>query len=195
MGKWIFLWIVLMAIVCIIIAIFLRHRQKVSVSTNQGVKEIECSKKTAKKVRIQVTCNGNQQINIYCYDLEEQQLGELLAEYTLRNSLTPEKKPYAVHIEQLYVKRGQREKGIGKLMFAYLLREMQSIEKQNGCDFAQIYGEVGKDGSDDPRKSLPFYEHMQKLPYGQDRQLSYQLHKKQAMDGLDLFVYHIVKRR
>ena len=69
MEKWIFLWIGLMAIVCIIIAIFLRHRQKVSVDTNQGVKDIKCSKKTAKKVRIKVTCNGNQQINIHCYDL------------------------------------------------------------------------------------------------------------------------------
>lgn len=195
MEKWIFLWIGLMAIVCIIIAIFLRHRQKVSVDTNQGVKDIKCSKKTAKKVRIKVTCNGNQQINIHCYDLEDEQLGELLAEYTLRNSLTPEKIPYAVHIEQLYVKRGQRKQGVGKLMFAYLLREMQNIEKQNGCEFAQIYGEVGKDGPDDPRKSLPFYERMQKLPYGQDRKLSYQLHKKQSMDGLDLFDYHIVKRR
>lgn len=196
MEKWIFLWIGAMAIVCIMIAIFLRHRRRrVAVEKDQEMTDRETSKKTAKQVRITVTCNEKQQINIHCYDLEEQQLGEMLAEYTLKNSLTPEKPSYAVHIEQLFVKRGQRKQGIGKLMFSYLLREMQSIEKQTGCNFAQIYGEVGKDGSDDPRKSIPFYEQMQKLSYGQEKKLTYQLHKKQALDGLDLFVYHIVKRR
>lgn len=147
-----------------------------------------------KKVRIRVERNDRCQINIYCYNLEQEKLGELLAEYTWDNSLLTEKKASAVHLEQLFVQRRQRKKGIGKLMFAYLIQEMLVLEEQSGKEFLQIYGEVGRDGMDEPRSSIPFYKKMSSLPYGERRALRLQFDKGAALDGLDAFTYHIVRK-
>ena len=147
-----------------------------------------------KKVRIRATRNEHCQINIHCYNMEQEKLGELLAEYTWENGLCPEKKENAVHLEQIFVKRGQRKKGIGKLMFAYLLQEMRALEKQCGKEFLQIYGEVGRDGADEPRSSIPFYKRMSGLPYGDSKVLSLQIKKGTALDGLDAFTYYIVQK-
>lgn len=147
-----------------------------------------------KKVRIRVLRNAHCQINIYCYNLEEEKLGELLAEYTWGNGYLHEKKANAVHLEQIFVQRRQRKKGIGKLMFCYLIQEMLVLEKQCGKEFLQIYGEVGRDGTDEPRSSIPFYKKMEALSYGDNRTFSLQLKKGVSLDGLDAFTYHIVPK-
>lgn len=147
-----------------------------------------------KKVRIRVERNDRCQINIYCYNLEQEKLGELLAEYTWDNGFLTEKKANAVHLEQIFVQRRQRKKGIGKLLFAYLIQEMLVLEEQSGKEFLQIYGEVGRDGMDEPRSSIPFYKRMSALPYGECRALRLQLEKGTALDGLDAFTYHIVSK-
>lgn len=150
--------------------------------------------KTQRKVCICVTRNECCQINVYCYNLNQEKIGELLAEFIWDNWNMPGKKANAVHLEQIFVQRRQRKKGIGKLMFAYLVREMLVLEKQSGKEFQQIYGEVGRDGSDEPRSSIPFYKRMEKLPYGERKCLSFQLNKGSALDGLDMFTYHIVRK-
>ncbi len=179
-------------------AVLLLYKKRKVVS---GYKEQEKEKEKAvskqpfqKKVRIRVVRNERCQINIYCYNLEQEKLGELLAEYTWNSGLVPEKKANTVHLEQIFVQRRQRKKGIGKLMFSYLIQEMLVLEKQSGKEFLQIYGEVGKDGSDEPRSSIPFYKRMGTLPYGDNRKFSLQLKKGGAIDGLDVFTYHIVPK-
>lgn len=161
-----------------------------------GKERRHCDDKSSvqKKVRIRVMRNTHCQINIYCYDLEEEKMGELLAEYTWENGFIPEKRANAVHLEQIFVQRKQRKKGIGKLMFSYLIREMHVLEQQFGREFSQIYGEVGRDGMDEPRSSIPFYMRMEKLPYGERKRLSLQLKKGAALDGLDVFTYYIVSK-
>lgn len=176
-----------------------RNRVLVSNSCREQKREKEMKHSFKKqlsqnKVRIRVTRNASCQINIYCYNLEEEKLGQLLAEYTWGNGILPEKKANAVHLEQIFVQRRHRKKGIGKLMFGYLIQEMLVLEKQCGKEFLQIYGEVGRDGTDEPRSSLPFYKKMEILSYGDDRAFSLQLKKGAALDGLDAFTYHIVHK-
>lgn len=195
--------IVVLAVVGMGILIFLWHKRNrciVSHSYEKQEREKEETKgfstkqRFHKKVRLRVERNDRCQINIYCYSMEQEKLGELLAEYTWDSGLMEEKKANAVHLEQIFVQRRQRKKGIGKLMFVYLMQEMLVLEKQFGKEFLQIYGEVGRDGMDEPRSSIPFYKKMSDLPYGERRVLCLQLKKGVALDGLDTFIYQIVPK-
>lgn len=199
-GRSIIVGMVVLVLVGVAVAIlFLKKRNRQLCSNfpkEQEIQDADCQKKqlTKMKVRIRVTRNEHCQINIHCYNMEQEKLGELLAEYTWENGCCPEKKGNAVHLEQIFVKRFQRKKGIGKLMFAYLIQEMLVLEKQYGKEFQQIYGEVGRDGTDEPRSSIPFYKKMSNFPYGDSKVLSLQIEKGVALDGLDAFTYHIVRK-
>ena len=160
-----------------------KKRECISVDKEKEVKTLS-GRKRAMQVRIRVIYGERQQINIFCYKLdEEKQIGELLA------SIQKEE----VHLEQILVSRHYRKKGVGKLMFSYLLKEMRRIEQQMGVDFRRIYGEIGQGGTDDPRVSLPFYQHMDGAPYG-EKKLSLRINKGAALDGLDQFIYYIVEK-
>lgn len=189
--------IVLAIVVLGAVFLYYRKRNRELVQIKQEIdkeKVVPNKQHFQKKVRIRVERNEHCQINIYCYSLEQEKLGELLTEYTWENGFAPEKKANSVHLEQIFVQRRQRKKGIGKLMFAYLIQEMLVLEKQYGKQFQQIYGEVGRDGADEPRTSVPFYKRMENLPYGDNRRFSFQIKKGVALDGLDVFNYHIVPK-
>lgn len=146
-------------------------------------------------VRIQVIRNEKRQINILCMDLEGNELGKLLAVYDKAGGKDGEyQNSNTLHLEQLFVTRRCRRKGIGKVMFQYLLNEMKKVEQEEGMKFRYIYGEVGNVGKDNPRVSLPFYEEMGKLPYGEDGVLCYQYTKKKATEEYDRFTYYINQR-
>lgn len=151
--------------------------------------------KEKKYIRIQVKRNDKRQINVHCMDLEGNSIGELLAVYYKEGREEGEyHNSNTLHLEQLYVKKQYRRRGIGKIMFQYLIQEMRNIEKEEEMEFRYIYGEVGEGGSDNPRVSLPFYKKMAENGFGEDAVLCYQHTKKKTSEELDRFTYYINRR-
>ncbi|CDE45987.1 unknown [Clostridium sp. CAG:411] len=160
-----------------------------------GTSDLNIEKKQRKRtfqVRIRVSRTKHNQINISCLQMDEKPIGELLASYCLEDYVAVDGEKNTVHLEQIYVKRGYRKKGIGKQMMIYLLGEMQKIEKEHQIQFKKIYGEIGRGGSDDPMLSVPFYKKIQQLSYGKERKLVLQIQKNVTIDGFDKFEYYIV---
>lgn len=152
-------------------------------------------KKKKSYIRIQIKRNEKRQINIRCMDLEGNGIGELLAVYHKEGREYGEyQNSNTLHLEQLYVKKQYRRKGIGKTMFQYLIQEMKKVEKEENLEFRYIYGEVGEGGSDNPRISQPFYKKMAGLVYGEDAILCYQHTKRKTVEELDRFTYYINRR-
>lgn len=157
-----------------------------------GEKKQENNKKY---IRIQVKRNERRQINIHCMDLENNRIGELLAVYHKEGRDAGEyQNGNTLHLEQLYVERKYRRKGIGKTMFLYLIKEMKKIEQEEHIEFRYIYGEVGEGGKDNPRISLPFYQKMAEIGYGKDAVLCYQYNRKKTQEEYDRFTYYINRR-
>lgn len=176
--------------------IWKRKKKKVRViQISQGTDRIyEKQEKEKKKICIHImaTLNEKQQINIRCTDMEERELGQLFAVFYTDGTETGEyHNSNTLHLEQLYVAGRYRRKGIGRMMFQYLIREMIMLEKNKGMEFRYIYGEVGEGGRDNPRLSLPFYEKMAELPYGKNATLCYEHTKKKPPEEYDRFTYYI----
>lgn len=154
-------------------------------------------KKKKSYIRVQVKRNEKRQINICCMDLEGNGIGELLAVYH-KEGMEIEAGEYpnsnTLHLEQLFVKKKYRRRGIGKIMFQYLIQEMKKVEKQENMKFRYIYGEIGEGGSDNPSVSLPFYKKMAEIGYGEDAILCYQHTKKKALGEYGGFTYYINRR-
>lgn len=157
---------------------------------------LQKERKNGKKyIRVQVKRNEKRQINIHCMDLDGNDIGELLAVYYKEGREAGEyQNSNTLHVEQLFVKKQYRRKGIGKTMFHYLIEEMQKVEKEENMEFRYLYGEVGEGGNDNPRVSLPFYKKMAEIGYGENAILYYQHTKKKTLGELDEFTYYINRR-
>lgn len=179
-------------VISVILFIWIKMRKKdilmVIDTPMQGEKE-----KHSLQIRIKVERNGYQ-INIHVFQMDDEEIGHLLATYTGNKYNEQEKYSRAVHIEQLFVKRKFRRKGIAKVIFRYLMEEMKRIEQLEDFEFTLLYGEVGNTGTDDPHISLPFYRKIDGTEYNQEKRLRFSLEKKAALDGLDCFKYVIEKR-
>lgn len=181
--------------------LFIRKRKTVTrpvcdIQTPYKENNLQKERKNGKKyIRIQVKRNEKRQINIRCMDLDGNDIGELLAVYHKEGREAGEyQNSNTLHVEQLFVKKQYRRKGIGKTMFHYLLKEMQKVEKEENMEFRYIYGEVGEGGSDNPRISLPFYKKMAEIGYGENGILYYQHTKRKTLGELDGFTYYINRR-
>lgn len=137
--------------------------------------------------------NQRGQINISCNIGDGKQIGMLLATYYMEGNPMAEACEKSVHVEQIYVEKKYRKKGIGRKMFLFLLEELNRIESSEHITFRFLYGEVGKTGNDNPKTSIPFYKSLDGISYGLGRSLSYRLCNRAAMDGLDKFYFYIVK--
>lgn len=173
--------------------IWKQNRKKAIVIQENSIGNEKNEKSKSKEyISIHVERTSKGQINIRCKNLDGEPVGELLAiayyketdcgEYQGRN---------AVHLEQLLVRRKYRRRGIGKVMFYYLLEEMQKIEEMKKEEFQFIYGEIGEGGTDDPRISLPYYRKMEKCKYGDKGELHFQHTRKNNSEEYDKFIYYI----
>ena len=187
--------IVLMVCVGVgIVLIFFKKPPKKLQVVPEVKKQMEpVGKNERKQIRIRVECSTEGQINIVCYDCKEKRIANLYAHYALKDDLIAGHSANTVHLEQIYVAKNYRRRGLATVMFQYLLEQMERVEKAENLSFRMIYGEIGKGGSDDPRLSIPFYERLDGVLYGKDRKLSYERKIGTAMDGLDRFVYYITK--
>lgn len=187
--------IILMVCVCVglFLLFFKKNPRKLRV-VREVKSQVEPVNKTEKKqIRIHVECGGEGQINIFCYDCKEKRIANLYAHYALKDDLTAGQSANTVHLEQIYVAKNYRRRGLATVMFQYMLEQMERVEKKENLSFRMIYGEIGKGGSDDPYLSIPFYERVDGLLVGKDRKLSYERKIGTAMDGLDRFVYYVTK--
>ena len=186
-------------IISVVIVLFIRkffnRKRKVVITSKEDQRkenqQQEKRKNATEQVKISVYTNQWKQINVECFSLQGKKMGELLASYKL-NSQTGNS--YTVHLEQLLVERKFRRKGVGSLLFAYLLKEMQNVEVREGCEFRFIYGEVGTGGSDDPHMSIPYYRKQNGLPYGKRKKLQYELVKKSSSEEYDKIYYYLKLR-
>lgn len=180
----------LILLVFLLIVVCLIKKRKMNGTSDLKLEEKQ--RKRTFQVRIRVSRTKHNQINICCFQMDEKPIGELLASYCLEDYVSVDGEKDTVHLEQIYVKRGYRKKGIGKQMMLYLLGEMQKIEKEHQMQFKKIYGEIGRGGSDDPMLSVPFYKKIQQLSYGKEKKLVLQIEKNVTIDGFDKFEYYIV---
>lgn len=183
--------ILLIGVVCIFVFFWWRMR-KGNVQVVAEEQEKEPVKKVKQKfVRVTVQSNEKQQIHICCYNMQEKIMGEMLASYTLKSI---QEQALVVHLENILVSRRFRRMGVGRILFSYLLKEMERIEKKENCSFRYIYGEIGQGGTDDPNISVPFYKAMDKTVYGEEKMLRYQQKKGMGAGGEDMFYYYISSR-
>lgn len=169
-----------------------RHVRVMPVPSNEENIRKTDNKKKKRYICIQVSRNDKRQINIRCMDLERNGIGELLAVYHKEGRENGEyQSSNTLHLEKIFVKKRYRRKGIGRTMFRYLINEMKKIEDEEGMEFRYIYGEVGEEGGDNPRISLPFYQKMAGMDYGEHATLSYRHTKKKVSEEYDGFTYYI----
>lgn len=184
-------------IVCVgvggVLILFKRIPRKLQVVPEVKKQMEPVGKNEKRQIRIRVECSAEGQINIACYDCREKRIANLYAHYALKDDLTAGQSANTVHLEQIYVTKNYRRRGLATVMFQYMLEQMERVEKKENLSFRMIYGEIGKGGSDDPHLSIPFYERLDGILVGKDKKLSYERKIGTAMDGLDQFVYYVTK--
>ena len=155
--------------------------------------EIACAFKGKKQEKLMLEITERQYICIQLEDKNEKTKAALYAKYFLQNSTDIEcSSSFTVHIETIKVDRKYRRKKIATLMFQTLINQLLQIEKKMKCAFVYIYGEVGKDGGDNPRLSMPFYRSLHEYSFGEKRKMVLRITEGKSMDGLDSFCYYIV---
>lgn len=148
-----------------------------------------------KKNKVIVEITERQQIHISFFNRSEKKKGILLSEYVLRESVSVEgRKAFSVHIETIWVDWVYRRRQIGTFLMECLFQELLLIEKAEACKFILIYGEIGKGGRDNPRKSRPFYLSFHKKPFDEKRSLSVEM--KENKDILETqFNFYIIENQ
>lgn len=156
--------------------------------------EIACDFKGKKQERLILEITERQYICLQLKDKREVTRAALYAKYFLQNSTDTEcSRSFTVHIETIKVDKKYRRKKIATFMFQILINQLLKIEREMKCRFVYIYGEVGKDGGDNPRLSMPFYRSLHEHSFGEERKMVLRITKKASLDGLDLFFYYIVE--
>lgn len=156
--------------------------------------EIPCEFKKKKKERLILEITEQQYISIWLKDEKEKTRAALYAKYYLRNSIDLEcNRSFTVHIETIKVDRKYRRRKIATRMFQTLLNQIIQIEKEENCSFVYLYGEIGKDGGDNPRLSVPFYQSFHNRTFGKERKIVLEIKKNATKEGLDTFCYYIVE--
>lgn len=183
--------VLLLGMAIVLLSFYCRKRKKIQVySSNKAHRDLQDIKKKKDYIKIKVYRNDKKQIEISCYNMKDDKVAQLLAGYILKGDYRQGQQDFIVHLEQIFVGSMFRRRGIGKLMFNYLLKEMLAIEKEESVRFRYIYGEVGVGGTDDPKKSIPFYKKMDGISYG-DKRIRYEFQNKKNGQEYDKFYYFI----